>query len=99
MESIKVTPENLRAQAAKVDQEAQNYYNEYRGLLTDVGTLTSSDWTGEDANAFRDKVNNFEPDFNKMKELMNEYANYLRQAADNYQNTQENVKNTIKSLR
>lgn len=99
MESIKVTPENLRAQAAKVDQEAQNYYNEYRGLLTDVGTLTSSDWTGEDANAFRDKVNNFEPDFNKMKELMNEYANYLRQAADNYQNTEENVKNTIKSLR
>lgn len=99
MESIKVTPENLRAQATKVDQEAQKYYTEYRGLLTDVGTLTSSDYKGEDANAFRQKVEGFEPDFNKMKELMNEYASFLRQAADNYQNTQENVKNTIKSLR
>ena len=32
-------------------------------------------------------------------ELMNEYAEFLRKAADNYQNTQTNVKNTIKSLR
>lgn len=99
MERIKVTPENLRAQATKVDQEAANYYNEYRGLLADVDTLTSSDYKGEDADAFRNKVDNFEPDFNKMKELMNEYANFLRQAADNYQNTQERVKNTINSLR
>lgn len=99
MESIKVTPENLRAQAAKVDQEADNYYREYKGLLTDVGTLTTSDWKGEDATEFQNKVNNFEPDFNKMKQLMNEYAEFLRKAADNYQNTQTNVKNTIKSLR
>lgn len=99
MDSIRVTPENLRSQAAKVDDEAQRYYNEYHGLLQDVGTLTSSDWTGEDANEFRKKVENFEPDFNKMKELMNEYADFLRQAASNYQNTQENVKNTIRSLR
>ena len=85
MESIKVTPENLRAQAAKVDQEADNYYREYKGLLTDVSTLTTSDWKGEDATEFQNKVNNFEPDFNKMKQLMNEYAEFLR--------------NTIKSLR
>lgn len=99
MESIKVTPENLRDQASKVDREAQNYYGEYRGLLKDVETLTTTDWKGEDADAFRDKVNNFEIDFNKMKELMNEYANFLRQAADNYQNTQANIKNTINGLR
>lgn len=99
MESIKVTPENLRAQAAKVDQEADNYYREYKGLLTDVSTLTTSDWKGEDATEFQNKVNNFEPDFNKMKELMNEYANFLRQAADNYDNTQDNVLNAVNSLR
>lgn len=99
MESIRVTTENLRAQAAKVDEEASKYYNEYQGLLKDVETLTSSDWKGEDADAFREKVKNFEPDFNKMKELMNEYANFLRDAARNYDNTTENVKNTINGLR
>ena len=30
---------------------------------------------------------------------MNEYASFLRQAADNYDNTQENVINSINSLR
>lgn len=99
MESIKVTPENLKSQATKVDNEAQAYYDEYRKLLSDIEQLTSSDWTGEDANEFRTKVQGFEADFNKMKELMNEYANFLRQAASNYQNTQENVKQSIRGLR
>lgn len=99
MESIKVTPENLIAKAGQVDSEAREYYNEYRGLLSDVESLTGSDWTGEDANKFREKVEGFEPDFNKMKKLMNEYAIFLREAAKNYQNTQENVIASIKSLR
>ena len=99
MESIKVTPENLISQAGKVDDEASKYYNEYRNLLNDVQTLTTSDYTGDDANAFREKVEGFEPDFNKMKELMNEYAGFLREAAKNYQNTQQNVINTVKGLR
>ena len=33
MDYIKVTPQTLRNQAAKVDQEAQNYYAEYQGLI------------------------------------------------------------------
>lgn len=99
MDSIKVTPENLRTQAGKVDQEATDYFNEYNSLLRDVELLTSTDYTGEDANEFLQKVRGFEPDFSKMKNLMNEYASFLRQSADNYQNTQENVKNMIKSQR
>jgi len=99
MESILVTPENLVAKAGQVDTEAAKYYNEYRGLLADVETLTSSDYKGEDATEFKNKVNNFESDFNKMKELMNAYADFMRDAAKSYQNTQSNVKNTIKSLR
>lgn len=98
MESIKVTPENLISQASKVDDQASKYYSEYRSLLTDVETLTTTDYTGDDANAFREKVESFEPDFNKMKELMNEYATFLREAAKNYQNTQQNAINTIKGL-
>ena len=62
MNSIKVTPENLIAKAAQVDSKASEYYNEYRGLLGDVQELTGTDWTGEDANAFREKVEGFEQD-------------------------------------
>lgn len=99
MESILVTPENLNNQANKVDGKASEYYNKYRSLLAEVQEFTSTDWTGEDANAFRQKVQNFEADFTKMKELMEQYATFLRQAAKNYQNTQDNIKNSIAGLR
>lgn len=98
MQSITVTPEILDSQAAKVDQKASEYYNHYTRLLADVKNMTSSDWKGDDANAFRDKVEAFEPDFKNMKNLMDDYASYLRQAAKNYRDTQKNVTDSISAL-
>lgn len=98
MESIKVTTEDLRNAASNVDNLAMEYNKEYVALLQDVETLTSTDYTGDDATAFRNQVEGFREDFNKMKQLMNEYADYLRQAASTYEDTQSNVKNTIASL-
>ena len=98
MESIKVTTEDLRNAASTVDNLAIEYDKEYAALFQDVETLTSTDYTGDDATAFRNQVEGFRDDFNKMKQLMNEYADYLRQAASTYEDTQANVKNTIASL-
>ena len=98
MESIKVTPENLVAKAREVDGKAGEYYGLYRGFLQDMETLTSSDWTGQEATDFLNQVRGFEDDCNKMKELMNDYANFMRQTAQNYENTQSNVRTAIKGL-
>ena len=49
MDSIKVTPAELVREAKNVDQEATSYYNKYKELIQTVETLTSGDWTGEDA--------------------------------------------------
>lgn len=99
MDSILVTPEELQKKAVQVDEEAANYYNEYQKLLNEVRDFTSSDYQGEDAKAFCLKVEGFEPEFSKMKQLMNEYANFLKQAAQNYLNTQDSTKGAISSLR
>ena len=99
MESIKVTPEELETKANAVDREADGYYTEYTGLFDDVQTFTQTDYTGDDADAFREAVNSFEPDFRKMKELMNEYAEVLRKAAQNYRDTQANATRAAQSLR
>lgn len=98
MESIQVTTENLRSKAAEVDGKAGEYCTGYENFLNDVATLTSTDWKGDDASAFLAQVEGFREDFTRMKELMEEYANFLRTAATNYENTQSNVINTIKSL-
>lgn len=99
MESILVTPENLRKKAGDVEDKASDYYKHYNSLLQDVRDMTEKDWTGEDATEFRNKVEGFEPDFTKMKELMEEYAQFLRDAAKKYEDTQTNVKGNLKGLR
>lgn len=99
MASILVTPEELQKKATLVDEEATNYYNDYQKLLGGVRDFTSTDFQGEDAKAFCAKVEGFEPEFSKMKDLMNKYAEFLRQAAQNYLDTQENTKNNISGLR
>ena len=99
MESIKVTPENLRQIAMKVDDKAGEYYTEYQKLINYVEGLTKTEFRGKGATEFYKKVKDFEPEFSKMKELMHEYANHLRKAADNYDNGQANAVNKIRSLR
>ena len=98
MTSIQVTPENLRTQAAKVDNIAGEYSEHYDALLAEVDSFTTTDWKGSDANAFREQVQGFKDDFVKMKELMNEYANFMRNAAQVYEDTQREVINQAKSL-
>jgi len=98
MEKIRVQTGDLKVKAGKVDDLASEYLGKYTELYQLVEGLTSSAWTGPDADKFRTQIREFEDDFRRMKELMNEYARYLRQAADNYDQTSENIQNEIASL-
>jgi WXG100 family type VII secretion target len=98
MTSIQVTPDNLRTQAAKVDQLATEYNDQYTTLLNEVDGFTSTDWKGSDATAFRDQVQGFKDDFVKMKELMNDYARFMRDSAQLYEDTQKDIINQAKGL-
>ncbi len=98
MESIQVTPSNLRRVAGEVDELATKYKTQYDGLFKIVENFTSTDFQGEDAKKFCAKVREFEDDFTNMKTLMNEYATFLRKAADDYEKNQENMINQIAGL-
>ena len=98
MNSIKVTTEDLKKAASNVDNLAIEYAKEYEAFFQDIETLTTADYVGADATEFRNQVEGFHEDFNKMKKLMNDYADFLRQAAATYEDTQENIKQQAKSL-
>lgn len=99
MESIKVDTQELRNAASKVDNIAASYEQAYVNMINNVATFTSTDWTGDDATAFKNKVEDFRDDLDRMKKLMNEYASTLRTFAKNYEDTQEQVKQKNQSLR
>lgn len=92
MNSITVDTQELRKVAGQVDATAAEYEKTYINLLNNVSTFASTDWKGDDANAFKNKAEDFRDDLNKMKQLMNEYADALRQFAKNYDETQERIK-------
>ncbi len=98
MNSITVNTQTLINKASEVDEMAANYMSHYEALLNDVDTLTTSDWQGEDATAFRNQVEGFREDFQKMNKLMGEYADFLREAANKYNTMQENLISSIKGM-
>ena len=90
MESIKATYDVMRSTANEVDNLASDYETQYQNLVNEVENLTSLHYQGIDADAFREKVEEFKLDFMKMKNLMNDYATFLRDTATQYENTQRN---------
>lgn len=98
MESIKVDTDEVRRVASNVDDIATEYETTYKSLLNNVEQFTSTDWTGDDATSFKNKVFDFTDDLNKMKTLMNEYADALRTFANNYEETQSRVKSQSQGL-
>lgn len=98
MESIQVTPANLRKKAEEVRDLASNYNTQYNQLFDLVDTFTSGDYKGKDATEFRDKVRDFGDDFLRMKNLMDQYAKFLDDAATDYERNQENLSTQIRGL-
>ena len=98
MKSIQVTTEELYGAANTIDKKADFYKTTYEKLLGKVESFTTSDFKGDDADAFRNQVNGFNDDFVKMKDLMSEYAAALRDFAENYEKTQRNVINQAQGL-
>ena len=98
MESLRVTPEDLERRAMQIDEKAGEYAAEYQKFFNEMEDFTSRDWTEAGARAFMERLRGFEDDFNKMKQLMNEYANFLRNAANTYDSKEDEIIQRVSGL-
>jgi len=85
---IKVDPAKLEAAAAEITNQAGDYQRAYEQLYAEVENLATH-WQGKDNLAFTNQIDGFKDDFLKMKQLMIDYADYLKVTAKNYQDTQD----------
>ena len=88
---IKVDPVQLTSAAAQIESAAGEYQTLYNKLFSDVAAMRTG-WQGVDNTAFTTQIEGFKPEFQMMQELMGEYANFLRQAAKAYEQTQQEIK-------
>ena len=95
--TIMVTPEQLESAAAKIEGLATDYQSQYNALYSKTDALAST-WQGADNAAFVHQIAGFKDDFQKMYNLMNQYAEFLRKSAKAYRHTQEQVVAQAKTL-
>ena len=97
MAVIKVTPDELRAEAKKVRDKAAEYQQLYKTelLSKNLGDLANV-WWGEDQSAYSTRVKEFEPKFNNMYQLMIDYADLLDKAAGEYDRNRTDLATQIK---
>ncbi len=87
---IVVTPQELTSTAIQIERLSGEYAQLYTALFSDVNALQTA-WQGKDNQAFTRQIEGFRNDFENMKALMDEYAEFLKNAATNYTITQDNV--------
>lgn len=95
---ITMTPQELFDAANKIVQAAKDYQDCYGSIISQVNDLCGTGYIGEDATLFKQKVNDFRPKYDAMYELMNNYAEYLKNTAQSMLDTIEENISKINSL-
>ncbi len=95
--NIQVTPEQLESAAGRIEGLASEYKTQYDLLYNETNAMASA-WSGKDNVAFIDQIAGFKDDFEKMHNLMNQYADFLRKSAKAYRETQEAVVTEARKL-
>ena len=96
---LQITPQEVTDAAVKVEEFAANYKKKYEDVLKAVQEFTSTDFKGDAADAFREKVEDFTDDFVKMKQLMDDYAAFMKKAANEWVNTSDQLISQIGQLK
>lgn len=99
MSVMNVTPEEIRNAAGRIEGYVGEYDSAVQEFYKQVDGLQGSLYSGEAADAFKKKVEEFRDDFTKMSQRMTAYATYLRNTADDHTNTEANVKALFEALR
>ncbi len=89
--------DSIRKTAAKIDNLNDDFYKEYTEFYSIVEGELMSNWKGDDADAFVTKANDEKGHFESMKEVISEYATFLRNTANAHESRMEDSRDQISS--
>lgn len=90
MRSIIVEPDRLEATASRIEEAKSSYDLTYKSIYSEVDKLATS-WQGKDNTAFCEQLKGYEDDFQQISIIMSQYANFLRNSAKGYRETQDEL--------
>ncbi|MBQ3885502.1 MAG: WXG100 family type VII secretion target [Ruminococcus sp.] len=83
--------------AAAISELGDEFFNEYTQLYNLVENELSNVWKGEDSDAFKNKVNEEKRYFETMRDIINEYATFLRNTANAHEARLEDSRSQVDS--
>ena len=93
-----VEPERLESSALKIEEANRDYDRTYQAIYTEVDKMSSS-WKGKDNTAFTNQIKAFEDDLRQISIIMRQYADFLRNSARAYRETQDEIYSRASRLR
>ena len=97
MAIIQVTPESLRSEATSLRSLKSEHEAEMKKLRTLILNLNEQ-WKGEAQDAFVSKYMELQPQFTKFIELLEGHARLMDTSAQELENTDRALKNTMSSF-
>ena len=92
-----VTPEEMRSTADNLEGVHGQITTLTQQMLDDARNLASV-WEGDAATAYINKFNSLEDDMQKMRNMLNEHVNDLRERAGIYENAEKLNESEANSL-
>ena len=98
MQQIRVSPQELIRTSELIGSQKEEYQNLYLKLFQLVDQI-STYWEGKDNLAFVNRIRYFEGDLRKIALIMGQYSEFLRNSANAYHSTQEELFDEANRLR
>lgn len=90
--------DSLRTTANNIINAAGDFYKAYSDMYNEIDSNLKSNWVGSDSDAFNSGVHNVEPKFKSLYELMQDFAQFLYQTADAYDEQEKDTQTTAASV-
>ena len=97
MAIIQVTPDLLRGKAGEV-RTLRGTHDETMTKLRNLVRALNDQWKGAAQDAFLQKFESMQPQFNNFSEMLEGYANLMDKAAIDLQQTDQNLQGTMNSF-
>ena len=92
--NISMDPSQLKTIAAKIISDATSYKSYIVNVYKIVDAMGSS-WAGKDSQEYIKKVNSYKKDMENIGKIIEQYGNFLKTTAANYEKTQNEIKSVF----
>ena len=95
---IETSTQKMRSGADEITQIASQF-NSLQKSMFEAGRELDKTWEGDASQSFGNQLKNDEPGFDKLFSIMNEYAEAIKESANEYDRTEAKIQEQISTKR